>query len=206
MENELEIKVESQELLQEIIKTLPSEPEYFTIEMKAKSVSLPQYKEEGGEERYLLECSKNNIIPFSTYKFEYSHITGLFESKFDNNLTSIREQQSEKKKKAIMNGLVKGGRIGRFEFEIGISAQQGFKKFRDEILNMLLENDYQIDEGDLWLSWGRHTGYNEGYYRTGGLRFNIRKGVELELNGETSEEAKSKYIEWFNKLAVKYYI
>lgn len=174
----LRIDVVSQPLFQEAIKTLPFSPVHAEIRLTAF-----------GE----------GIIPNSLIKMEYSPPKG-FASGYD----AFRFTGDSP---TNFVDLIPGGRIKNIEIEMRMGgAEEGFNKFRDSLLPVFVNNHYELFSGDLWLDTFHLTGYNQGDYREGGLRFDdgwILKGLELDTGSMTGENVK-KLEGWFNNLAEKY--
>ncbi len=207
MEDEIKIEAASPELLEEAIKTLPFKPVYFVISMLAGGISDPGYKEKGGEERYLSECSINNVIPNSQVSFVYNSKAGLFVPRSSgNSMIRFYESSSDDMIDATVQKLLKGGRIHKIEVKAEEIPSPVFPNFRDTFLPMLLECGYQLREGDLWLDAGysRQEYSVGGYYRNGGLAFGIYrgagKGLELQLHSKVSDDCREILTDWFSNL------
>jgi len=180
----LRINVVSQPLFLEAIKTLPVSPEFAEIRLKA-----------------VKGLFQGRIVPNWKIKLKYEYNMGFVPSSYDGlHLTDASPKSSI--------DLIAGGRISDIELEMRIGvAQEGFKQFRDSLLPALIHNKYDLFWGDLVISTYHLTGYNQGDYRSGGLRFDagwIHKGLELDLDSEMPEEQRNKLKDWFSQLSKKY--
>jgi len=179
----MELNVVNQSLFRDVIKTFPVSPEFAEIRLRA-----------------VKGLFRKEIIPNSKVKLEYDPQEG-FIPKYDAlHFTEVSTSNSI--------GLIVGGRIQDIELEMRMgSAHEGFRQFRDQLLPVLIHNKYDLFLGDLVISTYHLTGYNQGNYRSGGLRFDagwIHKGLELDIDSEMPEEQKNILETWFNQLSEKY--
>ena len=205
LENELKITSTSQELFIEAIRTLPLELRHFEVFMNANGIQSPTSKEE--KENYLYECSKNNVMPFTNIQLLYDNDSKLFKPLEGYSICEMYRNLSDENKKATTQGIIKGGKIHRIKFEAWIPAQKGFEKFREQVLEEMLQQSYKIDWGDLALTTYHLTGYNQGDYTDTNISFGtgyVHKGMRLKIGHKISEEDERKVIGWFKDLIHKY--
>lgn len=201
-----EAKIASQELFLEALETLPIPPEYGDLSFVADGIRLgyvlgPEIQPE--EVDYLIECQKRGILPFSELKFEYKSRDGHFTP--TDSLFAKGEGHHPERKRASHKSLLSGGRFNTLTFDIGPHGEgkAGLQNFKEEILGSLIEEGYQIHEGELWLTTWRSHGYTDGYREDTGFHFGTdrwNKGIHLKLGSGLSNEAKTNLIGWFDRL------
>lgn len=208
---EMKIEKTPPKLFEEVVKTLPCEPKYFKITAIANGIYLPGNTMEDAWNKYISDCTENKIIPSSSIKLEYKHDIGIFiPVPFEEIVEIYKDYSMEtmERKNTIIRKLFEGGKVNVMKFESHVPAQEGFQKFRDEILDMLLTNDYRITYGDLWLN-AKHSKqhYEEGYYKKDGLVFTATKDATrlgLSISDDAQKAEKKQLVSWFNQLNKKY--
>jgi len=191
---ERKISDASQDLLKKMIKTLPYMPKKADIAMAAEGIQRSLLHE--SEKTYIEACLEKNVMPFSYIKLRYKYEKGegLFVPEtYIGSLLMIGDDDSKEAKKAGTQGILKGGRIHRIITGIEIPAQEGFQKFRGELLDNMLESGYQFDEGSLWFS-------SIDWHRTSGLSFGR---TVVQLDGELPSKERRGILKWFDNLQKK---
>ena len=197
----------------DILKTVPVEVHNARISFVAEGIPrVNTLRKEYNEEKYIEMCRSKGVMPFSRLKLEYNSIFESIvpETGFNAPLIEIYRNSSEQMKKAAFDGFLAGGKVHLLEYD-PFSAQ-GFRydRFRDEYLDKIFNAGYHINDANLWLEVWHGGGYNEGTFRSSGLRLRsgedtllFKKGAQLELpnsNGQKKEVLDS----WFSGLADKY--
>ncbi len=210
-QKDYEIKEPSQELLWKVLETFPLKPEYFELNTRAGMVArfdTFQGKEEKEKQvnKYIDDCIKNEIIPFSEIYFNYSN-----DSHFYRPRSSLIGKDfidftncPENRRKEVGQAMIKGGKIDKFSFSARIpSITNVLDAFKQQWLNPLKGSGYVINHLDIWASSYHLTGYNQGDYPKVRLGFSwgnlILQGIYLEDNG-LDEKDTSTLDSWFGKI------
>jgi len=179
------IKNPSQDVLRRAIETIPITPPYGEVRLFAQGIQLPTRK---GEDRliYLDECENSGILPFS----KLTLIGGAYPS------VSIRGNNS-------LLSVLNGGKMHEVLCDDGDGqySPETFDKFRSSFFPTLLENGYELQEIDLWVTsrsgydWLSHRDITLAYKREEG-------GTDLSLNLEhtPTSGARDNLISWFEGL------
>jgi hypothetical protein len=197
----MKIKNPSQKLLEGVIKTLPILPQFVNITMTSEGVYLPSRTAKEEEIRsYLSECAEKRIIPFSRSELEYRNERWSLAPEMFWGIVNIFSTDKDYIKKAEIQGIMEGRRIHNIEVKISNPpyVEEGFKQFRDEILDVMLNNGYQINQGNLDLTVTCGTGYRQGYYSDTNIYFTPNQ-VRLGLGTNISDEDAVKVTEWFSQ-------
>lgn len=180
-EGEIVISRYSPELFSEAVKTFPVSPKDFSFRMLSDGIATPPTKE--GEDKYLSECLKRNIIPFSIVNFKYDSRDGSFS--FFNPEFSTQSREV----------VVKGGRFNRIDIiaDKYSSCPKQFKYFKENLLPFLLDNDYELSRGEI-------------IFNQGGIFLNEqkKKSLELELRESINDKDKEIILGWFRGLKDTY--
>lgn len=199
-------------LFREAIETLPFDPSYAEVLMAADGISSPGWGEEGFDnQEHISKCNIRGVIPFSGLQFVYHGSEKGFvpQTGSDNRImpyVAISEQEP------AIQGVIKGGRVHYLEFIT--PERKEFDKFRGTFLSNLLNNDYQLAAGELWIGdkrvgdhesrrsesvgklvFGRDPDKHESSNEVG-LVLTLEKEIPIEVRGETKL--------WFDKLGKKY--
>jgi len=191
LENQLKIANTSPELFLEAVMTLPVEPRYADFNFLAYGLSMSV------NEEYLEECRRRNVMP-ARVELEYSSNKKLFLPSLGGKFALTYENEHNLANVShCLKGILHGGKIN----EILIKTIKGeFKFFREGLLDNLLQEEYQLVQGDIWITTYRLGEYSGGgYARETGLSFGRRKGMELDIR-EGMDDVKA----WFKKLQKKY--
>src|SRR3989304_4595822 len=115
----LEFSVASHELLAEAINTVPLPPRYVEASFFAGGVLSPRShgdKKDEDRTRYLDECKKQGVMPFTNMDFEYDGISQLFvPSRYQDKANTSKYFSGEQIKSSEVDLLFKGGKIHRME-------------------------------------------------------------------------------------------
>ena len=194
----LEIENPSQELLLEIVKTMPVDVELAKISMHANGIENTVYGENPND-RYIPECMKGGIMPSSILRLRY----GIGGESFVPMDAVFEQVYSD----ITLGHVIKGGKF----YNISLDSQEarGFEEFRKSLLGELLEEGYQFHRGGLVLSTYRLSGYNEGEYDDAAVNFGYGfprepRKVEFKQGRELPDEDVSKVTDWFKALKKKH--
>lgn len=199
----------TQEDFRTVVRTLPMIPVYANLCFAADGLAYPRSYKQGEEEAYVAACERSGVLPFTNLKFKETP-EGFFRPD-DSQADLAKDPQTRKKS---LQGLIRGGRIHRLSFET--RSGETFLAFKYELFPKLIENQYHITEGEIWLSNFYCCYDDKGYRELSGLRLNgneilnsglkLKSIVRLTLKGddrELSPAAKKHILSWFDILATK---
>lgn len=197
------IETKSKEIFRDVVKTLIVIPYSTHIFMLANGVSPADF--DNLEEKYLEECKQHKIIPFSSVGLDYDSASDLFIPQSNQNILHLYRSFSQIRLRQTTEALLKGGKIHRLTIQIpdiGLkpSYEKGFQKLRDGFLDVVLENEYQFYNGDLWIK-------EFGTSQPSHLSLKTENGIsrlELELAKGFTVPYREKLTEWFNQLSARY--
>ncbi len=199
-----EIKPTSTELFTEVIETLPLSPIDFNFHL----FLIPnQYGD--GEIGYMRQCQEKGIIPYSGITLTYK---GDWETRpnqeqilnINNGLYCPDLKVSEEGKMSALQMLILGGKINYISVKNHALNGKGFNQFRDQLLPEFLEQGYNINYGDIWLTYVDSGDEFESVLEMeDGLEFNL-SSLDLRLYSERPESEGKQLIDWFSELQVKY--
>ncbi|HLD88888.1 MAG TPA: hypothetical protein VI894_01645 [Candidatus Nanoarchaeia archaeon] len=188
-----------------VIQTLPIEPVYAEILMRAYGIGIPELREPDSESRYLSECEKNGVTPFSEIKLTYDAKRRTFILSYpDGKNAAVDELSREEKKKENIVPLHDGKKIHRIRIEINSLACRGnsapFQEFRNEFLGKIVNEGYQIACASIWFS-SVHYG-RSGYSPLSTLHISENAiGLNLaEHDARLSKDNKDKITLWYSSL------
>ena len=189
LENQLKIANTSPELFLEAVRTLPVEPEYSDLDFLAYGISI------SSNEEYFAECRRRNVMP-ARVELEYSSSKKLFLPSWGGKF-ALTYPHLESGCEQALKGTLHGGKIHQISIKTGPGE---FKFFREGFLDNLLQEEYQLAQGDIWITTYRLGEYSGGGYgRDTGLSFGRRKGMDLDIK-EGMDDIKA----WFKELQRKY--
>ncbi len=154
----LEMKIENNPrwTFRQVIKTLPLMPYELIIQMNANGISIPSESEEQEERHreYVFRCVKEKIIPYSEMKLEYRECEGILPTFSPSNFSAYPNRHSLRFiEDRILHGIFNGDRVNKVvvysQSSPGYlrngpgSGEKGFIKFRDSLLDMFLERNYE---------------------------------------------------------------
>lgn len=188
------------EMFEEIIRTVPIVPSYFSVSMNVGGVSLPKNSDEVGE--YISWCERNNVIPFSFVALESTN-----KAFYSNNAMSNypKEFSSIDLADLIVLKIAKGGQPYGVEFHTPHRTEtheEGFVKLRDVILDVFLEQGYQVQGGNMTI--GRETEWGFLVFTKDERYYYAKKGVHLSRLENLVETDRIKIQEWLSGLKERY--
>ena len=216
---ELKLQNTSYELFTEVMNTVPIDPKYVEVSFLAGGVLPPRHQNDKGPKtikdrgRYLDECNKKGVMPFTNLDFEWDKERGLFVplSRQDTAITSIYYSGHPIQENEIEH-ISQGGKIHRLEFKARPRefTESRFAEFKKNLARLSLKG-YQMWCAELSLTVGYQGGYDENttYGDTEVYLSTLRNPIERELRvkigrRDTSDEETQKVMDWFNGLKQKY--
>ena len=194
----------SQELFQEVLRTVPVDVEYAELSFLAHGILDPGYNEEGDMQRYIKECSERGVMPFSQVKLKWNRIKGFPDPSTTTDFLAVYGNYDSKTKEIATDRLLEGGKIHNINVETE-NFHFDFEDFQKGLLERILRAEYEVGKVDLWLSTCHLTGYNEGTYRESGLTMGRgRRGFELQIERFPDAEGKRVLVDWFTQLTQKH--
>jgi len=187
------IEPTSMSLVIESLRTFPIIPYEGKVTFFANRIQEPKWSRENEErqkndEKYISECLSLNVIPFSSISLEYREDEKLFIPKaYDHNSLILCRKDS-------IDALLEGGKIHKINLETS-KHNEGFKIFRENFLQTLIDKEYVLDNFNLCLTMLYHNPNST-------FKFNVgtqKKGLILHLGSEVSEDTE-KLENWFKNI------
>jgi hypothetical protein len=193
------------ETIEKHIKDFPAEPKWFKLYMNAEGVSRPTDLEKGGDKkRYIDECTKHNIIPYSKIELQYYPAIKMFAPSPTKYIVTDFNELPENAKKSISESIMQGGRIHSLMISADnelreAESKEAFQLLKDS-LDRMLKSSYRLDYLDICLTKGYcNQHYEEGWRSTGSLNYDGTVNV-LELDAELESGIEKKLKEWLRML------
>ena len=192
------------ETIEKHIKDFPAEPKWFKLYMNAEGVSRPTDLEKSGDKRYIDECTKHNIIPYSKIELQYYPAIKMFAPSSGKFIAPDFNELSERVKKSISDSIMQGGRIHRLMISADNELREEDSKEAFQLLkgslDRMLKSSYRLDYLDICLTKGYcNQHYEEGWRSTGSLYYDGTVNV-LELNAVLESGIEKKLKDWLKML------
>jgi len=190
----------SHDLISEVIKEIPVLPGRAEISMIIDGIPFPDSYTQKCSEDYINECTVHKIIPASRLIFDCNNRVLNMPYWIENKIYSWDNNELPNEERTrFISMLLDGGRIHKLSFNIEDWSQQrsGFMRFRDEVLDGILEKGYQVYDGIL--------NFNERIPKVDRLEFNIHFdfGLRLDLSDSMGQIERSGLECWFDELYQK---
>jgi len=192
------------ETIEKHIKDFPAEPKWFKLYVNAEGVSRPTDLEKGGDKRYIDECTKHNIIPYSKIELQYYPAIKMLAPSSGKFIAPDFNELSERVKKSVSDSIMQGGRIHRLMISADNDLREADSKEAFQLLkgslDRMLKSSYRLDYLDICLTKGYcNLQYEEGWTSTGSLYYDGTVNV-LELDAELESGIEKKLKEWLKML------
>ena len=199
---EIKINIEP-ETIEKHLKDFPAEPKWFSLLMNAEGISKPKHDEEHWDERYVAECIKHNIIPYSIIELEYDSNIKMFAHSTIKSIVPDFHKLSEKARTSALDSIMQGSRMHIFKISAEYAPKEAFEFLKDYLIDRMLKNSYRLDYLDICITTvycGHH--YAEGWRRTGSLYYNGAEKV-LCINAKLESTIEKKVEKWIRTLVKK---
>jgi len=201
-ENKLRIE-RSEGLVVRVVRELPVLPVDSWAVFYADGLPEP-YLTGQATDKYIQECDRRGIVPDSHIVFDYYPALSIFQPSHEKPESCIISERAEA---SMVPRLIRGGRKHRIFVCSDSSeenyAREGFKKFRDYMLPLLVKGGYKLRHGDFVFGKKGVEGAEGAYKNDGGMTIRTEEegGVVLELdlpNGPSATGLK-KVVYWTEK-------
>jgi len=216
---ELKIKDVSQDLMVDVIKTLPISPVYFRMIMVANGIECVDPAILLSRAEHSRACEANKRIPYSTFKFEYDSAFDLFlpRGSSQNTLPIVNNHLTVEEKRQAVDSFVRNGHFYELEIIVENDSEKAFDNFRTGFLEVLSDSKYNFAYGDMQFAIFRKS--ENVSELTASLEFDILgykkdKSVilmsgpaypdQLSRFAELSDNDRIKLVNWFKNLAKTY--
>jgi len=198
--DDLKIKNPSGGLVLDAIKGVPIVPAYIDIRMVSSGIPSPRYENVTDRRRYLSDCKKNGVMPWTSFDFKLDTRAGVMVPRHQQNIVSVSSPEGLGE---AVESLISGGKFYRIHLE---SECRNLFPNVLKAISKFSNGGYVPHQLFMDITQYHMTGYSQGDYgdsvlslthlaTTGDsvLELKIR---DVEISGEQKNDLKV----WFSKL------
>lgn len=191
----------SKDVYVEALRTIPVTPIHAEMTFLAEGFDTPYTRDEERIEKYMRECTIKGIAPYSVTNIQ------IQDGKIVKSESSVEfpsgDQLSALRETAFLSRLERR-REQKVRMEFDIYHQYGsYDAIKNSYLDQILNQGYEVDRAELWLSSYHLSGYNDGDYPATQVTINglANTGIRMRLDSDESKaEDLAGLRSWFRDL------